>query len=160
VFITGTGGEGIMNTEYLGYRPWAGEIGRHRSGALVASETGTALAYGIAAAQERGILFISPGDEVYTGMVVGLHARDNNLDVNVCRAKHLTNIRSSTADIAVKLVPPQPPSLEQALTLITADEMVEVTPRSIRIRKAELNPSLRAREARRAKYAAVEAARS
>lgn len=160
VFITGTGGEGIMNTEYLGYRPWAGEIGRHRSGALVASETGTALAYGIAAAQERGILFISPGDEVYTGMVVGLHARDNDLDVNVCRAKHLTNIRSSTADIAVKLVPPQPPSLEQALTLITADEMVEVTPRSIRIRKAELNPSLRAREARRAKYAAVEAARS
>ncbi len=160
VFITGTGGEGIMNTEYLGYRPWAGEIGRHRSGALVASETGTALAYGIAAAQERGILFISPGDEVYTGMVVGLHARENDLDVNVCRAKHLTNIRSSTADIAVKLVPPQPPSLEQALTLITADEMVEVTPRSIRIRKTELNPSLRAREARRAKYAAVEAARS
>jgi len=93
-------------------------------------------------------------------MVVGLHARDNDLDVNVCRAKHLTNIRSSTADIAVKLVPPQPPSLEQALTLITADEMVEVTPRSIRIRKAELNPSLRAREARRAKYAAVEAAGS
>jgi len=159
VFVTGTGGEGIMNAEYLGYRPWAGEISRHRSGALVASETGTALAYGIAAAQERGILFISPGDEVYTGMIVGLHSRDNDLDVNVCRAKHLTNIRSSTADIAVKLVPPQPPSLEQALTLIAADEMVEVTPKSIRLRKAELNPSLRAKEARRAKYAAVEAGR-
>lgn len=159
VFITGTGGEGVMNTEYLGYRPWAGEISRHRSGALVASETGTALAYGIAAAQERGILFISPGDEVYIGMVVGLHSRDNDLDVNVCRAKHLTNIRSSTADIAVKLVPPQPPSLEQALTLIAADEMVEVTPKSVRIRKAELNPAMRAKEARRAKFAAAEAGR-
>ncbi len=157
-FITGTGGEGTMHTEYLGYRPWAGDIGRYRNGALVASETGTALAYGIAAAQERGILFISPGDEVYTGMVVGLHSRDNDLDVNVCRAKHLTNIRSSTADIAVKLVPPQPPSLEQSLALITPDEMVEVTPRSIRIRKMELNPALRAKEARRAKYAAMEGA--
>ncbi|GIW17382.1 MAG: GTP-binding protein [Tepidiforma sp.] len=159
-FVTGTAGEGIMNTEYLGYRPWAGDISRHRSGALVASETGTALAYGIAAAQERGILFISPGDEVYVGMVVGLHSRDNDLDVNVCRAKHLTNIRSSTSDIAVKLVPPQPPSLEQALTLIAPDEMVEVTPKAIRIRKAELNPALRAKEARKAKYAALEAGRS
>ncbi|GIW12732.1 MAG: GTP-binding protein [Tepidiforma sp.] len=160
VFVTGTAGEGIMNSEFLGYRPWAGEISRHRTGALVASETGTALAYGIAAAQERGILFISPGDEVYTGMVVGLHNRDNDLDVNVCRAKHLTNIRSSTADIAVKLVPPQPPTLEQALTLIAPDEMVEVTPRSIRIRKTELNPALRAREARRLKFAALEAGRA
>ncbi len=159
VFITGTGGEGIMNTEYLGYRPWAGDISRHRSGALVASETGTALAYGLAAAQERGVLFISPGDEVYTGMVVGLHSRDNDLDVNVCRAKHLTNIRSSTAEIAVKLVPPQPPSLEQALTLIAPDEMVEVTPKAVRIRKAELNPALRAKEARKAKYAALEEGR-
>jgi GTP-binding protein len=160
VFITGTAGEGIMNTEFLGYRAWAGDIARHRNGALVASETGAALAFGIAAAQERGIMFISPGEPVYAGMVVGLHARDNDLDVNVCRAKQLTNIRSSTADIAVKLVPAQPPSLEQSLALIAPDEMVEVTPKSLRIRKAELNPALRAREARRAKYAALEAGRA
>jgi GTP-binding protein len=157
-FISGTGGEGIMNTEYLGYRPWAGEISRHRNGALVASETGTALSFGIANAQERGMLFISPGDEVYAGMVVGLHAKDTDLEVNVCKAKQLTNIRSSTSDIAVKLTPPSPPSLERSLSLIGNDEMVEVTPKSIRIRKTELNATIRAREAKRAKYAAMEAA--
>ena len=154
-FISGTGGEGIMNAEYLGYRPWAGEITRHRNGALVASETGTALSFGIANAQERGMLFISPGDDVYAGMVVGLHAKDTDLDVNVCRAKQLTNIRSSTSDIAVKLVPPSPPSLERSLSLIGNDEMVEVTPKSLRIRKTELNPTLRARETKRAKFAAA-----
>lgn len=157
-FISGTGGEGIMNTEYLGYRPWAGEITRHRNGALVASETGTALSFGIANAQERGMLFISPGEDVYGGMVVGLHAKDTDLDVNVCKAKQLTNIRSSTSDIAVKLTPPSPPSLERSLSLIGNDEMVEVTPKSIRIRKSELNPTIRARETKRAKYAAMEAA--
>jgi GTP-binding protein len=157
VFISGTGGEGIMNTEFLGYRPWAGEIARSRSGALVAAEAGSALSYGLANAQERGMLFISPGDEVYAGMVVGLHAKETDLDVNVCRAKQLTNIRSSTSDIAVKLVPPAPPSLERSLSLIGRDEMVEVTPKTIRIRKAELNPNLRAREAKRARFAAMEA---
>jgi GTP-binding protein len=157
-FISGTGGEGIMNTEYLGYRPWAGEITRHRNGALVASETGSALAFGIANAQERGMMFISPGEEVYGGMVVGLHAKDTDLDVNVCKAKQLTNIRSSTSDIAVKLVPPSPPSLERSLSLIGNDEMVEVTPKNLRIRKIELNPTIRARESKRARYAALEAA--
>ena len=157
-FISGTGGEGIMNTEYLGYRPWAGEITRHRNGALVASDTGTALSFGIANAQESGMLFISPGEEVYAGMVVGLHAKDTDLDVNVCKAKQLTNIRSSTSDIAVKLTPPSPPSLERSLSLIGNDEMVEVTPKSIRIRKIELNATIRARETKRAKYAAMEAA--
>jgi GTP-binding protein len=154
-FISGTGGEGIMNAEYLGYRPWAGEITRHRNGALVASETGTALSFGIANAQERGMLFISPGDEIYAGMVVGLHAKDTDLDVNVCRAKQLTNIRSSTSDIAVKLVPPSPPSLERSLSLIGNDEMCQVTPNSLRIRMGELNPTLRARETKRAKFAAA-----
>jgi GTP-binding protein len=157
-FISGTGGEGIMNTEYLGYRPWAGEITRHRNGALVASETGSALSFGIANAQERGMMFISPGEEVYAGMVVGLHAKDTDLDVNVCRAKQLTNIRSSTSDIAVKLIPPSPPSLERSLSLIGNDEMVEVTPKNLRIRKIELNPTLRARESKRQRYAALEAA--
>ena len=157
-FISGTGGEGIMNTEYLGYRPWAGEIARARSGALVAAETGKALSFGLANAQERGQLFVSPGDEVYIGMVVGLHAKENDLDVNVCKAKQLTNIRSSTSDIAVKLTPPAPPSLERSLSLISNDEMVEVTPKSVRLRKAELNPTLRARETKRARFAAMEAA--
>ncbi|MCC7365086.1 MAG: translational GTPase TypA [Dehalococcoidia bacterium] len=156
-FISGTAGEGIMNTEYLGYRPWAGEIARSRTGALVAAETGKALSFGIANAQERGMLFISPGDEVYIGMIVGLHAKENDLDVNVCKAKQLTNIRSSTSDIAVKLVPPSPPSLERSLSLIGVDEMVEVTPKTVRMRKTELNPTLRARETKRAKFAAMEA---
>ncbi|HEX6030084.1 MAG TPA: translational GTPase TypA [Tepidiformaceae bacterium] len=155
IFISGTAGEGIMNTEYLGYRPWAGEIARYRNGALVASDTGTALSFGIANAQERGQLFIEPGAEVYAGMVVGLHARENDLDVNVCKAKHLTNIRSSTSDIAVKLVPPSPPSLERSLSLIGPDEMVEVTPKTLRLRKSELNATNRARATKRAKFAAM-----
>jgi len=155
VFISGTAGEGIMNTEYLGYRPWAGEIQRVRNGALVAAETGTAVAFGIANAQDRGMLFIEPGVEVYGGMIVGLHARDNDLDVNVCKTKQLTNIRSSTSDIAVKLTPPSPPSLERSLSLIGPDEMVEVTPKSLRMRKSDLNPTTRAREAKRARLAAA-----
>ena len=137
-FISGTGGEGIMNGEFLGYRPMAGEIGRTRSGALVAAESGTTLSYGLANAQDRGILFLLPGVDVYEGMVVGLHAKENDLVVNVCRAKKLTNIRSSTSDIAVKLIPPQPPSLERSLSLISDDEYVEVTPKSIRLRKQYL----------------------
>ncbi len=156
-FISGTGGEGIMNTEYLGYRAFAGEIQRARNGALVASETGTTLSFGIANAQERGMLFIEPGVEVYCGMVVGLHSRDNDLDVNVCKAKQLTNIRSSTSDIAVRLTPPSPPSLERSLSLIGNDEMVEVTPKSLRIRKMELDPTLRNRATKRAKFALAEA---
>ena len=127
-----------MNTEQLGYRPWAGEITRVRNGALIANEAGSALAFGIANAQERGIMFIDPGTEVYEGMVVGLHAKDNDLVVNVCKAKKLTNVRSSTSDIAVKLIPPQPPSLERSLSLIANDELVEITPKSVRIRKAYL----------------------
>ena len=154
-FISGTAGEGIMNTEYQGYRPYAGEIFRARNGALVASDAGTALSFGIANAQERGMLFIEPGTEVYAGMVVGLHSRDTDLDVNVCRAKQLTNIRSSTSDIAVRLTPPSPPSLERSLSMITADEMVEVTPKNLRIRKSELNATIRMRGTKRAKFAAA-----
>lgn len=152
-FVTQTAGEGIMNTEQAGYQPWVGPISRVRNGALIASDTGAALAFGIANAQERGTLFIEPGEQVYTGMVVGLHSRDNDLAVNVCKAKKLTNIRSSTADIAVKLVPPAPPSLERSLSLIADDELVEITPKSVRIRKAELDETARGRAAKRAKFA-------
>jgi len=154
-FISSTGGEGIMNTEYLGYRPWAGEISQVRNGALVAAEGGTALSYGLANAQERGMLFIEPGADVYEGMVVGLHSRDNDLVVNVCKAKKLTNIRSSTSDIAVKLTPPAPPSLERSLSLIADDELVEVTPKSIRLRKAYLTALDRDRAHRRPKVLAT-----
>ena len=154
-FVSGTAGEGIMNTEYLGYRAYAGEIARVRNGALVASETGSTLSFGLANAQERGMLFIEPGVEVYRGMVVGLHAKDSDLDVNVCRAKQLTNIRSSTSDIAVKLTPPSPPSLERSLSIIGVDEMIEVTPKSLRIRKTELDPTQRNRATKRAKFAAA-----
>jgi GTP-binding protein len=156
-FVSGTGGEGIMNTEYLGYRAYAGEIARVRNGALVASETGSALSFGIANAQDRGMLFIEPGIEVYKGMVVGLHAKDTDLDVNVCRAKQLTNIRSSTSDIAVRLTPPSPPSLERSLSMIGPDEMVEVTPKSLRIRKAELDQTLRNRASKRARMVTADA---
>ena len=156
-FISATGGEGILNAEYLGYREWAGEIAQVRSGALIAAESGTALSYGIANAQERGMLFIEPGTDVYAGMVVGLHARENDILVNVCKAKKLTNIRSSTSDIAVKLTPPSPPSLERSLSLIVDNELVEVTPRSIRLRKAELDEVTRNRATKRAKYATAEA---
>jgi GTP-binding protein len=143
IFISATGGDGIMNTEFLGYHPWAGEIHQVRNGALIAAESGTALSFGISNAQERGILFIEPGMDIYEGMVVGLHSRDNDLVVNVCRAKKLTNIRSSTSDISVKLTPPQPPSLERSLTLIADDELVEVTPESIRVRKRVLSQVFR-----------------
>ena len=152
-FISGTGGEGIMNAEYLGYRPWSGEIARMRNGAIIAAEAGTALSYGIANAQERGMMFIEPGTQVYAGMIVGLYSRESDLVMNVCKAKKLTNTRSSTSDIAVKLVPPSPPSLEHSLSLIAADELVEVTPKSIRLRKAVLAEALR----RRAKYAVAHA---
>jgi GTP-binding protein len=100
-------------------------------------------------------MFIEPGADVYAGMIVGLHARDNDLVVNVCKAKKLTNIRSSTSDIAVRLTPPAPPSLERSLSLIAADELVEVTPASVRLRKAELDENLRARATKREKYAAM-----
>jgi GTP-binding protein len=103
------------------------------------------------------MLFIEPGVEVYKGMVVGLHAKDTDLDVNVCRAKQLTNIRSSTSDIAVRLTPPSPPSLERSLSMIGPDEMVEVTPKSLRIRKSELDQTLRNRASKRARMVAAEA---
>ena len=148
-FITVTGGEGIMNTEYLGYRPWAGPISQARTGALIAAETGTTLAYGIANAQERGMLFVEPGSPVYRGQVVGLHSRETDLVVNVCKAKKLTNIRSSTSDISVKLTPPQPPSLEKSLSLIADDELVEVTPAAVRIRKQQLDEVARGRARKR-----------
>ncbi len=145
LFLTATRGEGIMNSLLIGYRPWAGPIGTNRNGALIAHETGPALSFGLAAAQERGQTFVEPGEEVYEGMIVGLNAKDADLTVNVCKGKKLTNMRASTSDIDVRLTPALKLSLEQALDFIAEDELLEVTPKHARLRKRLLVESDRAR---------------
>lgn len=138
-FLTATRGDGVMNTIVLGYEPWKGAITSSRSGVLVASEAGTALAYGIANAQERGDTFIEPNTLVYEGMIVGMHQRMQDIPINICKEKKKTNIRSSTSDISVKLTPAIIFSLEQAIDFINDDELVEVTPENIRLRKKLLS---------------------
>ncbi len=150
LFLTATRGEGIMNSLLLGYRPWAGPIGTTRNGALIAHETGPALSYGLAAAQERGMTFVEPGEEVYEGMIVGLNAKDVDLTVNVCKGKKLTNMRASTSDIDVRLTPPLKLSLEQALDFLADDELLEVTPKTWRLRKRLLTQDERAKARKRA----------
>ena len=134
-FLTATRGESIMNTLFLGYEPWCGDIASDRNGALVSAANGVAVTYGLNHAQGRGITFIEPGTHVYEGMIVGLNSRLQDMAVNVCKEKKQTNVRSSTSDIAVKLTPSVKLSLEQALDFIKEDELVEVTPKSIRLRK-------------------------
>jgi len=145
-FLTNTKGNGIMHHVFHGYAPFKGDIPGRTRGALVAFEDGETTAYGINSVQDRGVIFISPVQSVYTGMVVGENARELDMDVNPCKKKHVTNMRSSSADEAVRLTPPRILSLEQALEWINDDELVEVTPKSIRLRKAILDRSLRARE--------------
>ena len=141
--LTDTKGNGIMNTIFDGYQPYKGEIPTRAQGSLVAFESADAVAYGLFNAQERGDLFIGAGTKVYTGMIVGRNSRVDDLDVNVCKKKQLTNMRSSSADEALKLTPPIVMSLEQSLEFISEDEYVEVTPTSIRMRKKVLDPGLR-----------------
>jgi GTP-binding protein len=145
VFLTLTQGNGAMSSMLMDYEPWLGKIGTARMGALIASETGTAMTYGLNNAQQRGQTFIEPGTMVYEGMIVGLNVRPADLTVNVCKEKQKTNIRSSTAEIAVRLEPPVLMSLEQSLDFINNDELVEVTPQSIRLRKRYLTQHERAR---------------
>ncbi|MBI4497240.1 MAG: translational GTPase TypA [Chloroflexi bacterium] len=149
-FLTLTAGNGTMSSLLLGYRPWAGKLRSNRNGALVAFEDGVAVTYGLANAQERGVTFIEPGTRVYEGMIVGLHARDTDLAVNVCKEKKQTNMRSSTAEIQVRLTPAVKLSLEQALDFINEDELVEVTPQSFRLRKRLLKAEDRARARKQA----------
>ncbi len=144
-FLTATRGDGIMSTLFLGYEPWYGDIVSTRSGMLVASENGTAVTYGLNNAQGRGITFIEPGTPVYEGMLVGMNSRGNDLAVNVAKEKKQTNIRSSTSDIAIKLTPPAKSSLEEALGMISDDELIEVTPGNIRLRKRLLTEDQRAK---------------
>ena len=141
--LTDTKGNGILNTLFDGYGPYKGDIQYRSMGSLVAFESGEAVAYGLFNAQDRGDLFITAGTKVYTGMIVGRNSRADDLDVNVCKKKQLTNMRSSSADEALKLTPPIVMSLEQSLEFISEDEYVEVTPTSIRMRKKVLDPGLR-----------------
>lgn len=144
-FMTDTKGNGIMNTIFDGYAPYKGDLSYRKTGSLIAYESGESITYGLFGAQERGALFIGPGVKVYAGMVVGQNPKAEDIEINVCKTKKLTNTRSSSADEALKLTPPKEMSLEQCLDFIDTDELLEVTPQSLRIRKRILDPTLRKR---------------
>jgi GTP-binding protein len=141
--LTDTRGTAIMNTLFHGYIEWQGDIAGRPTGSLVADRSGKATGHAIFNLQERGEIFVSPGTEVYGGMIVGENARDNDLDVNIVKEKKLTNMRASTSDMAIRLVPPRILNLEQAIEFIRDDEFVEVTPQSIRLRKKILQSNQR-----------------
>ena len=147
-FMTATKGNGIINTMFDGYQPYKGDMNYRSQGSLIAFESGQSITYGLFNAQERGTLFIGPGEQVYGGMVVGQCGKAEDIEVNVCKKKQLTNTRASGSDDALKLTPPKILSLEQALDFIDTDELLEITPKSIRIRKKILDPTLRMRAKR------------
>ena len=149
-FLTDTKGEGTMNSIFDCYEPYKGEIQARTRGVLVAFEPGTSITYGLYNAQERGELLIGAGVEVYEGMIVGINSRNEDISINVCKEKHLTNTRASGSDDALRLVPPVQMSLEKAIEFIAEDELVEITPKNIRLRKKILNNKDRERMARRA----------
>ena len=142
-FMTDTKGNGIMNTMFDGYAPYKGDIQYRKQGSLIAFEDGESVTYGLFSAQERGTLFIGPGEKVYSGMVIGQNGKAEDIELNVCKSKHLTNTRASGSDDALKLTPPKILSLEEALDFIDTDELLEVTPNHLRIRKKILDPKLR-----------------
>lgn len=146
-FLTDTKGEGIINTIFDEYAPYKGDIQFRKQGSIIAFETGESVTYGLHQAQERGILFIGPGEKVYAGMVIGQTGKTEDVEINVCKSKHLTNTRASGSDDALRLSPPKILSLEQALEFIDTDELLEVTPDTLRIRKKILDPTLRKRAA-------------
>ena len=153
-FMTDTKGNGILNTEFDGYGPYKGDMYYRKTGSIIAFESGEAITYGLFQAQDRGPLFIGPGTKVYAGMVIGQAGKSEDVEVNVCKTKKLTNTRSSSADEALKLVPPKQMSLEQCLEFIDTDELLEVTPENLRIRKKILDPMLRKRDKFRQKQMA------
>ena len=146
-FLTDTKGNGILNTTFDGYGPFKGEIQYRKQGSLISFETGESVTYGLFNAQERGTLFIGPGEAVYSGMVIGQNGKTDDIELNVCKTKHLTNTRASGSDDALKLTVPKVLSLEEALDFIDTDELLEVTPKSLRIRKKILDPTMRKRAA-------------
>ena len=149
--LTSTKGNGIMNHIFHGYVPYKGDMSGRSHGSLVAFEQGETTGYGIFSLQDRGTMFISPGQQVYEGMIVGENARDIDMDINPCKKKNVTNMRTSASDEAIRLTPPRILSLEQALEYINDDELVEVTPENIRLRKAILDRTARGRAAKNAR---------
>ena len=149
-FMTDTKGNGILNTTFDGYGPYKGDIQYRKQGSLIASEAGETVTYGLYNAQERGTLFVGPGEQVYGGMIVGQNGKAEDIEVNVCKKKQLTNTRSSSADEALRLTPPRVLSLEQALEFIDTDELLEITPKNLRIRKKILDGTARYRAKRNA----------
>ncbi|HEX4298703.1 MAG TPA: translational GTPase TypA, partial [Devosia sp.] len=147
-FLTDTRGTGVMNRLFAGYGPWKGPLEGRRNGSLISTEGGEAVHYALFYIQERGTLFVNPGDKVYVGLILGEHARGSDLEVNPIKEKKLTNIRAAGKDDAMLLTPPRRMSLEQAIAYIEDDELVEVTPQSIRIRKKALSPHDRKRSSR------------
>jgi GTP-binding protein len=148
-FLTQTKGTGLLHHNFHGYEPYKGDLGHRTKGALISMEEGESVAYGMWKLQERTLFFIDPGTKVYAGMVVGENSREQDMTVNVCRTKQLTNMRASGADEAVRLEPPRHLSLEQAIEWIGDDELLEVTPQSLRIRKRYLDPNVRNRMAKK-----------
>ena len=148
-FLTDTKGNGIMNTIFDGYGPYKGDLSYRKQGSLIAFEAGEAITYGLYNAQDRGVLFIGPGEKVYAGMVIGQTGKTEDIEINVCKKKQLTNTRASGSDDALRLSPPKLLSLEQALEFIDVDELLEVTPKSLRIRKRILDPTMRKRAAQK-----------
>jgi GTP-binding protein len=144
-FLTDTRGTGVMNRLFAGYGPWKGTIEGRRNGALISSADGEAVQYALFALQDRGVMFVSPGEKVYVGMILGEHSRENDLDINPIKEKKLTNIRAAGKDEALLLVPPRKMSLEQAIAYVEDDELVEVTPSAVRLRKKHLDPNARKR---------------
>jgi GTP-binding protein len=154
-FLTETRGTGVLHHVFDGWQPWAGEMRLRPTGALVADRRGATASFALFNLQERGALFVGPGEDVYEGMIIGENARADDLDVNATKEKHLTNMRSSTGDVLVRLVPPRRLSLDQALEFLREDECVEVTPQAVRLRKVELEAVARQKRARRLRAAAV-----
>jgi GTP-binding protein len=154
-FLTDTRGTGVMNRLFAGYGPWKGPIEGRRTGSLISNADGEAVHYALFYLQERGTLFVSPGEKVYVGMILGEHSRGSDLDVNPIREKKLTNIRAAGKDDAMLLIPPHKMSLEQAIAYIEDDELVEVTPSAVRLRKRHLDPHERKRHERRAESEAA-----
>ena len=150
-FLTDTRGTGVINRLFHGYAPFKGDVAGRRNGVLISTDLGEAVAYAIFNLQDRGIMFINPQDKVYAGMIVGQHSRDNDLEINVLRNKQLTNIRASGKDEAIRLVPPLKMSLEQLISYIEEDELLEVTPKNLRLRKKELDPNERKKASRASK---------
>jgi GTP-binding protein len=146
ILMTNTKGTVIMNSLMIGYQPLGSPLQRLRNGVLIAFEAGITTPYALQNAEARGITFIGPAESVYAGQIVGLNNRGDDLEINVCKAKHLTNMRSSSSDGVVQLTPPTILSLEQCLDFIENDELLEVTPKNLRLRKRELNPNERKRQ--------------